>query len=260
MDGPLSVLHVNSTHSLLFFFPSVCLKGTYWLTQDAHQVVSHDEWLAARKTLLEQERKLTDSAAAASAALRTLPMEAVTKDYAFFPAAGGGGDGSPRSLADLFAGRRQLIVYHFMFTPGWEAGCAGCSFMGDHIPPLAHLRSRDTQFAAVSRADPAALRRHRARAGWDFPWYSTRGGDFSYDFHAARLGGDDDDDDDDSDQPGFSVFYRDDDDRVYHSYSTYERGLMPMLNTYLLLDMTPLGRQDGEFGECVFKRIYEYEE
>jgi predicted dithiol-disulfide oxidoreductase (DUF899 family) len=216
------------------------------------RVVSRAEWLAARKALLAKEREATHARDALNAERRTLPMVEIEKAYAFEGPAG------QMSLLDLFEGRRQLMIYHFMFHRDRGEGCPGCSHLADNIPHLAHLDARDTTLALVSRARLAEIEPFKQRMEWSIPWYGSFGSDFNYDFHATtdeavapveynyrdkaaleRLGqtyhvkGE---------QPGLSVFLRDGD-RVFHTYSTYGRGAEVMLSTYHYLDLTPLGRQ-----------------
>jgi predicted dithiol-disulfide oxidoreductase (DUF899 family) len=218
------------------------------------KTVSRDEWLAARKELLAKEKEFTRRRDALNAERRRLPMVKIDKDYVFE-----GSDGKA-SLLDLFEGRRQLIVYHFMFDPSWDEGCPSCSFLVDNIGHLAHLHARDTSLALVSRAPLAKIEPFKARMGWTVPWYSSFGSDFNYDFHATtdeavapveynyrdkatleQLGhtyhvkGE---------QPSVSIFLRDGN-RVYHTYSTYGRGMDLLVGTYNYLDLTPLGRQEG---------------
>ncbi len=225
---------------------------------DIPRVVSPGEWLAARKDLLAREKEATHAKDAVDAARRALPMTEVTKDYTFT------GPGGHVSLAGLFDGRRQLITYHFMWRheqsgfPGDDQGCPTCSFLADSIGHLSHLHACDTTLVLVSRAPIASIERFEKRMGWQVPWYSSAGSDFNYDFHVSfdegkapleynykdketlqreapyiRSG---------TDGPGVSVFLREDD-RVFHTYSAYERGLDALLGTYRWLDLTPLGRQ-----------------
>jgi predicted dithiol-disulfide oxidoreductase (DUF899 family) len=216
------------------------------------QVVSQDEWLAARKALLAKEKEFTHRRDALNLDRRRLPMVEILKDYIFR-----GPNGEAR-LLDLFEGRRQLIIQHFMFDPSWDEGCPTCSCDADGIGSLAHLHARDTSFAAVSRAPLTKIEPFKERMGWTFPWYSSYSSDFNYDFHVTldeavapvaynyrdqaeleqagmNLRGE---------LPGLSVFLRDGD-RVYHSYSTYGRGTDVFTSTYNYLDLTPLGRQEG---------------
>lgn len=222
------------------------------------RAVSRAEWLVARKALLAREKDLIRARDALSAERRALPLVRIEKPYRF-DAPGGEVD-----LADLFDGRRQLIVYHFMFDPAWEEGCPSCSHCADSFAgAVAHLAARDTAFTAVSRAPITKVEAFRKRMGWTFRWVSSFRSDFNYDFHVTL------DEDAGSveynfasatalhargklwytrgELPGLSVFLREGDE-IYHSYSAYARGLDPLLNTYTLLDMTPLGRQDDTGG------------
>ena len=218
-----------------------------------YPIVSREEWLAARKALLLKEKELTRQRDALHAERRRLPMTRVEKPYVF-----DGPDGSAR-LLDLFEGRRQLIVYHFMFDPDWEEGCPSCSLLVDNLGHLAHLHARDTTLVLVSRAPLAKLERFKARMGWSVPWYSSFGGDFNHDFHVTL---------DEAVAPalynyegpeehlrkgepyftrgelhGVSAFLRDGRE-VFHTYSTYARGGDLLLGTYNWLDLTWLGRQE----------------
>lgn len=219
------------------------------------QIVSPAEWLTARKELLLREKELTRARDRLNADRRRLPMVRIEKDYRFT-----GPDGEVR-LVDLFDGRPQLLVQHFMFDPSWEQGCGSCTAMADDLSAgaLAHLNNRGTAFAAVSRAPYPKLRATRAERGWTFPWYSSYGGAFNYDFHvtldpavaparynfrdAAELAatGFDWMLDHSGEQPGISAFLRDGDE-VFHTYSTFGRGVEAMMHAYHLLDLTALGR------------------
>ena len=217
------------------------------------RIASRAEWLVARKALLAREKELNHQRDAANAERRRLPMVRIDKTYVFDGPAGKAG------LPDLFEGRRQLIVYHFMFDPRWDEGCPHCSFVVDNIGHLAHLRARDTSLALVSRAPLARIEPFKRRMGWKLPWYSSFGSDFNYDFHVTL---------DEAIAPveynyrdkaelvrrgepyftqgelhGLSVFLRDGD-SVFHTYSTYARGVDLLLGTYNYLDLTPLGRQE----------------
>jgi predicted dithiol-disulfide oxidoreductase (DUF899 family) len=221
------------------------------------EVVSRTEWQEARKALLRKEKELTRSRDELSAERRRLPMVRVEKDYRFTAADGELG------LLDLFEGRRQLIVQHFMFDPEWEEGCPSCTAAADENAPgfREHLANRDTSFAVVSRAPIEKLERYRAAKGWTFRWVSSFGSDFNYDFHVTIdasvrpvefnyrdldelrsvgmgwLG------EGSSEQPGFSAFLRDGDE-VFHTYSTYARGMEAVGGSYYFLDLTALGRQE----------------
>ena len=216
------------------------------------QIVNRDEWLAARTALLEQEKELTRRRDALSADRRRLPMVEITKDYRFT------GPHGEVGLLDLFEGRKQLLVSHFMFDPEWEEGCPSCSAGADEMSPglFEHLHVRDTTLAHVSRAPLEKLERWKAKKGWNFPWYSSYGSDFNYDFGAtidASRGSRDynyrtvADDPDWTEQPaevtGRSVFLRVDD-RVFHTYSQYARGMESTGGSYYFLDLTALGRQE----------------
>jgi len=220
-------------------------------------IVSREAWHAARIELLAEEKAMTRARDALSTKRRELPMVRIDKDYRFE-----GPDGAA-SLLDLFEGRRQLIVQHFMFDPGWEDGCPSCTAGADEMSEgvRQHLAVRDTTFAAVSRAPLAKLERYKAKRGWTFPWYSSYGSDFNYDFHvsldaavapvelnfrsadelhAAGLGwaleGP-------TEQPGFSTFLAVDGE-VFHTYTTHARGMEWSGGSYAFLDLTALGRQE----------------
>jgi predicted dithiol-disulfide oxidoreductase (DUF899 family) len=225
---------------------------------ESPQGVSRGEWLVARKELLAEEKEVTRAKDAVDARRRALPMVEIGKEYVF------AGPGGRAALPDLFDGRRQLIVYHFMWRhqesgcPGEDQGCPTCSFMADNMGDLSHLQASDTTLVLVSRAPLASIERFQQRMGWPVPWYSSHGSDFNYDFHVSldedvapleynykdkatlerelpyiRSG---------ADAHGLSVFLRDGD-RVFHTYSTYGRGVDQLIGTYQYLDLTPLGRQ-----------------
>lgn len=212
------------------------------------QIASYDEWLTARKELLAREKEITRARDALSAARRRLPMVRLDKDYTFMGSEGAVG------LSDLFDGRRQLIVYHFMFEPRWDAGCSGCTGFVDALGDLSMLPDRDTRFVLVSRAPLAKLEAYKERRGWNLPWYSSHGSDFNYDFHVTFDASvaplehnyrsmDIPTKDQPSESHGLSVFFRLDD-AVFHTYSTYARGVEGLTNTSSLLDVTPYGRQE----------------
>lgn len=192
-------------------------------------VASREEWQQARDALLLQEKALMRLKDTVSAQRRRLPMVEVTADYSF-----DGPDG-PVSLLDLFDGRRQLIVQHFMFGSDWAEGCDGCSMMAEHIGPLSHLHARRTSFALVSRAPVERLTGFAARMGWSLPWVSSGRTTFNEDF-GATVDGDE--------RQGISVFLRDDD-RIFHTWSTWGRGEEPFMIVFDLLDLTPYGRQES---------------
>ena len=213
-------------------------------------VVSREEWLAARKALLTREKELTRARDALNAERRRLPMVRVEKDYVFE-----GPDGAA-SLLDLFEGRRQLIVGHVMWDPDWPRACRSCSsgLAEISVGQLRHLPERDTTYAAVSRAPQSKIGPFRAEMGWPFPWYSSHGGDFNYDYHVtldASVAPEEYnyrpatwDGDRPMEMPGTSCFLRDGD-TVFHTYSMYARGAEQIGGSYYFLDLTALGRQEG---------------
>jgi predicted dithiol-disulfide oxidoreductase (DUF899 family) len=218
------------------------------------KVTSRQEWLQARKRLLAKEKEATRARDALRAERQALPMVEVEKDYAFE-----GPDGEA-GLLDMFEGRRQLIVQHFMFDPEWEDGCPSCTYFSEDLGHLPHLHEKDTSFVVISRAPLRKIEAYKHKRGWTFPWYSSFGSDFNYDFHVTM---------DESvapaeynyrsaaehrqagmpwyiegEQPGVSVFLREGD-RVFHTYSSFARGNEHLVSTAMFLDLTPLGRQEG---------------
>lgn len=191
-------------------------------------VVSRSEWEQARAVLLQQEKALTRMKDAVAAQRRRLPVVEVPGDYRFI------GREGPVTLLELFQGRQQLILQHFMFAPDWEEGCDGCSMLAERIGPLAHLHARRTSFALVSRAPIEKLHRFQRRMGWQLPWVSSEESSFNEDFGATVQG---------QEQQAISVFLRHRD-RVYHSWSTFARGEEPFMLVFDLLDLTPYGRQE----------------
>ena len=192
------------------------------------KVVTTSEWSTQRQALLEQEKELTRQLDRVNAARRRLPMVKVEKTYTFE------GPNGQVTLLDLFEGRRQLIVYHFMFDPAWEKGCPGCTGLVDALGDLSMLAQRDTSYTLISRAPLAKLEAFRKAKGWNRPWYSSFGSDFNRDFHVTV---------DKGEAHGLSVFFRLDND-VFHTYSTYQRGTESLTDSYALLDRTPYGRQE----------------
>lgn len=192
------------------------------------RIVSREEWAAARAELLEKEKRATRERDALNAERRRLPMVEVRKEYVFE-----GPDGQV-TLLDLFDGRRQLIVYHFMFDPDWDEGCDGCSMVVDNMGHPAHLHARDTSRVLISRAPLELIEPFKARMGWSLPWFSSDGSDFNYDFGVSGEEGE---------SFGVSVFYRIDD-RVFHTYFTSGRGVEYLGSNWSYLDLTPLGRQE----------------
>jgi predicted dithiol-disulfide oxidoreductase (DUF899 family) len=216
-----------------------------------HAVVSMDQWLAARKALMVHEKELTHLRDRIARERRALPWVRVETDYVFDTLEG------PRRLAELFEGRSQLLVQHFMFAPGWEQGCPSCSYMADHTDGMTvHLAHRDVTFVAVSRAPLAEIERFRQRMGWKFRWVSSFGTDFNRDFRVTftpeevatgRIDYNFGDWPYASDEwPGISAFYKDDAGQVFRTYSTYGRGVEVMMGTYNMLDLMPKGRDERE--------------
>jgi predicted dithiol-disulfide oxidoreductase (DUF899 family) len=214
------------------------------------EIVSEAEWLVARKDLLTREKEFTRQRDALSAARRQLPMVRIDKEYVFE------GPKGRETLSDLFESRRQLIVYHFMFGPGWEEGCKSCSYLADHFDGANwHLPHRDVTFVAISRAPLSELAPYKKRMGWRFKWLSSHGSDFNFDYHVSAteeeeaqekmfynyevndfLG---------DEMPGLSVFYKDKDSQIFHTYSTYARGLDQLVGAYNFLDLVPKGRNEN---------------
>ena len=231
-----------------------------------HEIVSRKEWLAARKALLSLEKEETKLRDKVRAERLALPWVKVDKAYTFDTPEG------QKSLADLFDGRSQLVVYHFMYGPDWEAGCPGCSFLADHIDGmLPHLNHHDVTMIAASRAPLEKLMAYRRRMGWKFPWVSSHGSDFNFDYHVSftkeELASgkvmynyrETPSEDAHDELPGLSAFFKDEDGTVYHTYSDYARGGEELLGTLMVLDRAPKGR--NETGTLSFvKRKDEYED
>lgn len=217
----------------------------------AHDVVSKDEWIAARKQLLAKEKEFTRLRDRLSEERRSLPWERVAQDYVFEGPAG------KESISQLFAGRSQLVVYHFMFGPDWDLPCKSCSFWADNFNGIvAHLNQRDVSFVAISRAPLAKLQAVARRLSWSFKWLSSLGNDFNYDYDVSfkpedvaagrarynyaptetKM----------SDLPGLSVFYRDPQGAMYRTYSCYARGLDMVNTAYHYLDLVPKGRDESD--------------
>ena len=216
-----------------------------------NQVVSHEDWLQARLELLAAEKDLTRQRDALTRRRMAMPWERVAKPYRFE------GPKGALSLADLFDGRSQLIVYHFMLGPDWEEGCKSCSFWADNFDGIPiHLHHRDVTFTAVSRAPLAKIEAYKKRMGWSFPWVSSYGSDFNYDFHVSFT----------EEQlaagkvdynyglvegyeelPGLSVFYKNERGEVFHTYSCYARGIDMVNGAYQFLDLVPKGRDEDGF-------------
>lgn len=227
-------------------------------------VVRREEWLEARKALLVREKAFTREREALVSARQAMPVVKVEEPYLF--------EGADRTytLAELFAEKRQLLVYHFMFAPSWDAGCKSCSLVAETFDrTVVHLAARDTAFYAVSRAPVEKLAAYRRRMGWTFPWVSSGNTRFNFDFGVSFS-----EEDvkakrlveynyrrvvpESTDLPGFSAFLRDDSDGVFHAYSTYRRGVEGLMNLYSLLDITPLGRHEDGRGMSWLRRRDEY--
>jgi predicted dithiol-disulfide oxidoreductase (DUF899 family) len=232
----------------------------------SNPVVSREEWLEARRALLATEKEETKLRDKIRAERERMPWVKVDKTYTFDTPDG------KRTLADLFDGRSQLMIYHFMFGPDWEAGCPGCSFLADHIDgTLAHLNNHDVTLACVSRAPLSKIEAYKTRMGWKFPWVSSFGSDFNFDYHVSftkeelesgkvfynfrEISGDEANDE----LPGMSAFIRDEAGNVYHTYSDYARGGEEILTTLMILDRAPKGRNETSTLSFV-KRHDEYED
>ncbi len=230
-----------------------------------HAIVSRDEWLTARRALLVKEKEATRLRDRVNADRLALPWVKVEKEYVFDTKTG------RKTLAELFAGRSQLVVYHFMLGPDWQAGCPGCSFVADHLDgALPHLEHHDVTLTAVSRAPLDRIEAYRTRMGWRFPWASSFGSDFNHDFHvsfsqaelasgkvfynftmtdAAKAH---------DELPGLSAFIKDESGDVFHTYSSYTRGLEELIGALMILDRAPLGRNESRTMDFV-RRHDEYE-
>jgi predicted dithiol-disulfide oxidoreductase (DUF899 family) len=222
---------------------------------EPHRIVSREEWLEAHKAHLADEKALTHARDALAEKRRALPWVKVDKMYTFDTPHG------RKTLAELFNGRSQLILYHFMFGPDWEEGCPGCSFLSDHVDgALMHVEQRDIAYVAVSRAPLAKIEAFKKRMGWRFRWVSSCGCDFNYDYHVSftpeqrdrgkvyynfemndvAAGGFDSDE-----LPAVSVFYKDEAGDVFHTFSAYGRGGETLIGAYMFLDLTPKGREEA---------------
>jgi predicted dithiol-disulfide oxidoreductase (DUF899 family) len=229
------------------------------------RVVSHEQWVAERVAFMAQEKELTRLRDELSRQRRELPWEKVTKSYVF------DGPRGKETLAELFEGRSQLMVYHFMFSPSWNEGCKSCSFWADNFNGIdIHLAHRDITFLAISRAPLSKLEAYKRRMGWSFKWVSAGETDFNYDFgvsfdaEAARKGtanynygtGQQVQED----MPGVSVFYRDPNGDIYHTYSAYSRGIDLVNGAYNYIDLTPKGRDEGDGIMAWLRRRDQYED
>jgi predicted dithiol-disulfide oxidoreductase (DUF899 family) len=229
------------------------------------RIVSPDQWLAARKTLLAKEKAFTRARDALSAERREMPWVKIEKPYSFDTGKG------RKTLAELFEGRSQLLVYHFMFAPEWKEGCKSCSFWADNYNGVdIHLAHRDVTLMAISAAPLATLEMYKKRMGWTFTWASSAGSDFNADFHVSftpdqlKSGKVDYNYEirgfPETEAPGISVFAKDAAGAVYHTYSTYARGLDMLNGAYHLLDLTPKGRDEGGRNMFWLRRRDQYED
>jgi len=219
-------------------------------TIEKPKVVSQEEWLAARKELLSKEKDLTRQRDALAEERRKLPWVKVEKNYVFDTASG------KKTLADLFGGKSQLVIYHFMLGPDWEQGCPSCSLLGDHLDGIGiHLAQRDVNLMMVSRAPFAKIDEFKKRMGWRFPWASSYASDFNFDYGVSATKEDAAKETiynyaptkfPSEDRPGMSVFYKNANGEVFHTYSFYARGLEDMMALYMILDRVPKGRDEGE--------------
>jgi len=228
-----------------------------------HTVVSRKEWLAARTALLKKEKKFTRLRDQLSKERRQLPWVKVDKDYVF------DGPQGQETLSELFDGRSQLLVYHFMFGPDWDAGCKHCSFWADNFDRIiVHLNHRDVTMVAASRAAYRKLESYKKRMGWDFKWVSSGNTDFNFDYHVSFTPEEEAkkraffnykmQDPDSSDREGTSVFSKDAKGNVFHTYSTYARGIDMVNAAYHYLDLVPKGRDEGKSGPSWLRRHDEY--
>ncbi len=217
--------------------------------KESPSVVSPAEWLAARKELLKKEKEFTRLRDELSRQRLSLPWEKVEKQYVF------DGPGGKETLADLFGGRSQLLVYHFMLAPEWKEGCSGCSFLSDHIDgATAHLAAHDVSLVVVSRAKLAQIGAFKKRMGWKFKWVSSNANDFNFDYHVSFRKESATDgkvvynyaqqEFREEEDPGMSAFYKDAPGQIYHTYSSYGRGLDLLIGAYNWLDLAPKGRNE----------------
>jgi predicted dithiol-disulfide oxidoreductase (DUF899 family) len=233
---------------------------------EPHRIVSQEEWVAARKAHLTEEKAFTKARDALSRKRHELPWVRVAKDYVF------DGPHGKETLAGLFGSKSQLIVYHFMLGPGWEAGCPSCSYLADHFDgPAIHLAQRDVSFVAISRAPFSEIDKYKRRMGWKFKWVSSFDSDFNHDYQVSESAEEKAKSEayynyemttfPSEERPGASAFYKGEDGEVFHTYSTYGRGLDIFLSAYHFLDISPKGRdEDGlKFSMAWVRRHDEYD-
>ena len=218
---------------------------------EQHRIASQQEWIAARRAHLAEEKAFTKARDALSKKRRELPWVRVDKHYVFDGPAG------KETLADLFGGKSQLIVYHFMLGPGWEAGCPSCSYLADHFDGAAiHLAQRDVRFVVISRAPFPEIEKYQRRMGWKFKWVSSFGSDFNHDYQVSQSAEEKAKDEayynyevttfPSEERPGASVFYKNDTGDIFHTYSSYGRGLDILIGAYNFLDLAPKGRDEAD--------------
>ncbi len=230
-----------------------------------HATGTPAEWLKARKALLEREKQFSRLRNEIAEERRALPWVKVEKPYVFDTPSG------KKTLGELFGKNSQLIIYHFMLAPGWEAGCSGCSFLADHFDSAnQHIKHHDVTLMAVSRAPLGEIEAYKKRMGWQFDWASSNGSDFNYDFHVSFRKEDVEagratynfaptSENPGEEAPGFSAFYRDENGDVFHTYSSYARGNEEVIGAYMLLDFAPKGRNETEIMDWM-RRHDEYED
>jgi predicted dithiol-disulfide oxidoreductase (DUF899 family) len=228
-----------------------------------HKVVSHEQWLEMRAAFLVREKEFTRARDELNRQRQELPWEPVEKDYVFT------GPRGQETLAELFDGRSQLIVYHFMFAPDWDAGCPHCSFWADNFDPvIVHMNQRDVTMVAISRAPYARLAAYRKRMGWTFKWLSSAGTSFNFDYgvsftdderkRGAALYNFRKGDPGVSEREGVSVFFKDADGKLFHTYSAYARGIDLQNTAYNYIDLVPKGRDEGGRSQYWVRRRDEY--
>ena len=231
----------------------------------SHNVVTRDQWLEARKAHLEKEKEFTRLRDELTRERRDLPWVLIDEDYEFTTPTG------KETLSELFGDKKQLLVYHFMFGPDWEEGCPSCSFWADNYNGVdIHLAHRDIQLVTVSNAPIEKLEQYRKRMGWTFKWVSSLGSSFNRDFHVTFTQQEMDNGEmyynyqttrfPSSEGPGISVFFKDDDGRIYHTYSCYARGLDMLNGTYHLIDLTPIGRNEAQGNMYWLRRRDQYDD
>jgi predicted dithiol-disulfide oxidoreductase (DUF899 family) len=226
-------------------------KNNSALASANHAVVSHEKWLTARTALLAKEKDFNKLRDDLSRQRRELPWELVDKNYIFE------GTNGKQSLAELFAGKSQLIVHHFMLGPGWDAGCPSCSFWADNYNGISiHLKHRDISLLAISRAPLPEIEAYRQRMGWSFKWVSSFATDFNFDFNASFTTGEvangtafwnyRKQKPESTEVVGFSAFYKDPDGQIFHTYSCYQRGIDMINGAYHFMDLMPKGRDEAD--------------